>query len=97
MTNLVTDPPLAIAAPIPPRHTKPSTSAKGKQSAVLEDKESLSQRKARIAKQKELEASDLEKAKLLISTASQKIRKRKLPENWVYCIWSPKNMTLSAF
>lgn len=64
-THLVMDPPLASAPPVPPRRSKPSAAAKGKQTTVPEDKETLNQRHARLAEQKSLEATELEKAKLL--------------------------------
>src|ERR1041385_2781706 len=55
MTNLVTDPPISSAPPVQSRKKKPSVRSKGKQAHVVEDEETLLQRKERMAKQHALE------------------------------------------
>ena len=60
---MVLDPPLASAPPVAPRLTKPTELAKGKQSIVPEEKESLAARSARLQAKQEKKEKELLDAK----------------------------------
>ena len=62
-TNLVTDAPLATAAPATSR-AKPSTKDKGKKAAGTEDEETLAQRQERIAKEKRAKEKQLQEKQI---------------------------------
>ena len=63
MTNLVTDAPLATAAPVSAR-AKPSAKEKGKKADGAEDKETLAQRQERIAQEKRAKEKQIQEKQI---------------------------------